>query len=94
MPSSAVCKVRGEEFAVAFPDTYCYEAVQAVENVRQHVEKQVIVFDQIQFTLTFSCGLASLKGAACNLGTLLRDADKALYEAKEQGRNRTILFHQ
>ncbi|MEO2279430.1 GGDEF domain-containing protein [Pseudoalteromonas pernae] len=85
-------RLGGEEFAIAFADTYCYEAVQAVEDIRHHVEQQILEFDGQQFSLTFSCGLASLQGEECNLGSLLKDADKALYEAKEQGRNRTILF--
>ncbi|MFY8274946.1 GGDEF domain-containing protein [Pseudoalteromonas sp. SSDWG2] len=94
LPTTAVfARLGGEEIALALPDTDCYEAVQIIEEMRQYVSEQTIKCDSASFKITFSCGLSSLRGAKCMIRSLLKEADKALYQAKEQGRNRTVLFH-
>ncbi len=87
----------GEEFAVLLPDTGNDEAMMVAQRIINAVNKYRIVIDkQVILTITISAGVATLMtdntiGDVEQLGNrLLATADQALYDAKEQGRNRAI----
>jgi len=82
----------GEEFGVILHDTDVDGAMALAEKMRQTVEKEVIDLGQGQrLTLTVSLGIASaLPASKEEPETLLSEADSALYQAKQQGRNRVI----
>jgi diguanylate cyclase (GGDEF)-like protein len=78
----------GEEFAVLLPALSSGEAMAVAENIRLKVE---LWSDEPQST-TVSIGVASMIPAATADWTeLVGAADKALYAAKAQGRNRSVL---
>jgi diguanylate cyclase (GGDEF)-like protein len=78
----------GEEFAVLLPGLSSTEALKVAETIRLKVE---LWSDQPQGT-TVSIGIASLRPAATiDWSELLSAADKALYAAKAQGRNRSVV---
>jgi diguanylate cyclase (GGDEF)-like protein len=78
----------GEEFAVLLPGLSSTEALAVAETIRLKVE---LWSDEPQGT-TVSIGVASLRPAATtDWSELLSAADKALYAAKAQGRNRSVL---
>lgn len=82
----------GEEFAVILPHTSETHAWQLAERLRRKIEKMSFSFEGRQFTITASAGVASLTpGSFSRNIDLLRAADKALYEAKNEGRNRVCL---
>ncbi|MBI5885495.1 MAG: diguanylate cyclase [Deltaproteobacteria bacterium] len=82
----------GEEFAVILPQTNGAEAVIIAERIRQRVQDELIPFeeDQPNGDVTVSIGVATLPLAANDPTALIVAADKALYRAKEQGRNRVV----
>lgn len=87
---AADCAARygGEEFAVLLPALSSAEAMAVAENIRLKVE---LWSDEPQST-TVSIGVASMMPAATADWTqLVGAADKALYAAKAQGRNRSVL---
>ncbi|MBB2205603.1 GGDEF domain-containing protein [Gluconacetobacter takamatsuzukensis] len=66
------------------------EALSVSERIRRHVADAPIGFDQHQFPVTCSIGLA-LSTQSDDVDTLTRRADQALYRAKQSGRNRVDL---
>ncbi len=76
----------GEEFSVILPQTGIEEACIVAERIRETVEKSVVSTPQGDVSVTISVGLAQLEGNE-PINQLMGKADKALYEAKEKGRN-------
>jgi len=91
-----VGRMGGEEFAIVMPDTDPETAHMAAERLRMLVAEQRIEYDGQSLQVTMSVGMASLSGRALEapmeqvVETLMRRADKALYRAKKEGRNRVI----
>jgi diguanylate cyclase (GGDEF)-like protein len=79
----------GEEFAIVLPETACAEAASFAERIRAEVAAHAFEFDGERFPVTISLGIASTRGnEACTAEELILQADKALYRAKNEGRNR------
>ena len=85
----------GEEFLVILPEQNLETAISAAERLRRSVEGLALAHEAIgpSGVVTVSCGLAELdpnvrKGAE----QLLKEADVALYRAKESGRNRVVAY--
>jgi diguanylate cyclase (GGDEF)-like protein len=89
----------GEELLVMLPETPVAEAKQVAERFRCAVERHVFVVDPeddeppIALRLTASLGVAGLPVDAGSLARLVEVADRALYDAKHQGRNRVVAAH-
>jgi len=87
--SDLIGRYGGEEFAVILPNTTTVEAVSVMDKLREGFSKLRHQGSEGPFSVTFSCGVAAYpehKGPAA----LNQAADKALYQAKHQGRNRVI----
>lgn len=85
----------GEEFLLLLPEQSPDGAVAAVERLRRAVEGLAIAHDNQAppGVVTISAGVAALlPGEAKTADDLLREADAALYRAKEQGRNQVALY--
>ncbi len=80
----------GEEFAVLLPKTGKEEAVIFAERIRKAIEEAVFVNQEKQpgGNFTASLGVATYPEDCTDAETLVNAADKALYKAKEKGRNR------
>jgi diguanylate cyclase (GGDEF)-like protein len=80
----------GEEFAIILSDTDGVDALRVVDQIRQSFSQIRQYSGTNEFTVTFSAGVATLPPCsdAANLNEV---ADKALYAAKQAGRNRVIL---
>jgi len=79
----------GEEFLVILPNTAASGAVNLGEKLRATVEQNSITQDAHQIRITASFGIASTSdGHVFNHDQLLQMTDKALYVAKQSGRNR------
>lgn len=82
----------GEEFALIFPRTGPKAAAQVAERIRADVEALRIQSDQEAVRVTVSIGIASYpESGASSASELVALADRALYRAKEKGRNRVEL---
>lgn len=87
--SDLVARYGGEEFAVVLPDADPASAQAVAEKVRRAIEQA----PWPNRPLTASVGVASvLPGAEADGSALVAAADKALYQAKQAGRNRVQLF--
>ncbi len=88
----------GEEFIFLLPHTKLDEAKIVAERLRQSVEKKKInieeykIKDVKEISVTVSIGVSEYKKTDKEPETLYKNADSALYKAKEQGRNRVIVF--
>lgn len=88
--SDMICRYGGEEFAFLFPETTLDEARLLAERLRQRCAEQTFALpDGRELRVTMSIGLANV--GEHSLEAALSRADDALYEAKRQGRNRTVL---
>lgn len=87
-----VSRYGGEEFLVALPNTELVGAGRVVERFRQAIEQHDWSAIADGLKLTVSAGVAQM-GDDGDLENLFRRADKRLYEAKDQGRNRVVVAH-
>lgn len=81
----------GEEFAVVFPGTDAATARKVIEEIRQRFAEILHPVQPEDLSCTFSCGIAELSGNDDGK-TLSKNADQALYSAKQTGRNRSAVF--
>ncbi|HBT67857.1 MAG TPA: PleD family two-component system response regulator [Agrobacterium sp.] len=86
------CRYGGEEFVVVMPDTPMELAASVAERLRAIVEDKPFYVRSIdrELSITASLGIATSKGAFGTPDELLKQADRALYEAKGAGRNRVV----
>lgn len=84
-----MARIGGEEFAVLLGDTEIGEALGLAERLRATVEMRGTGQEELHF-LTVSIGVAMLAEGE-NLDQLLNRADRALYTAKMEGRNRVVM---
>lgn len=86
------CRYGGEEFVVVMPDTDATSAATIAERLRGIIESQPFHLKAagIMLNITASLGLACSMQGAETPEQLLKQADRALYEAKNGGRNRVV----
>ncbi len=85
----------GEEFVVILPETNTEEALAVGEKLRAAIEQTVFRDSREEYRVTASFGQASGKPATedtFSKDNLISQADQALYEAKEKGRNRVVAY--
>ncbi len=97
-----VARYGGEEFAIVLPESDKKEAMEVAERIRSAVAKKRFKAYDEQTKVTVSIGVSSFpmdieSGPVENYKSdlileLLRKADQALYQAKEEGRNRVVSF--
>jgi len=90
-PADLVARYGGEEFAVLLPNTDLAAAITIAENIQQAIHHQAIPHAQsdIKNIVTISLGISCII-PTCDIkaDTLIASADKALYNAKQNGRDR------
>jgi diguanylate cyclase (GGDEF)-like protein len=86
-----VCRYGGEEFAIILPQTNKKEAYFIAERLRESVEKHTFVQEEVQprKRITVSIGIATFPEDAEAKSELIAFADKLMYKAKAEGRNKT-----
>ncbi len=86
------CRYGGEEFVVVMPDTEAAAAAAIAERLRGIVESKPFSLKGagIPLNITASLGIACNSSGAQTPEQLLKQADLALYEAKNAGRNRVV----
>ncbi len=88
-PTDVIARFGGEEFVIILPDTGMDEAVKVMTRVQRHLTKNFFMHDNQRLLITFSAGVA-LRGTGEDPESMISRADKALYQAKEAGRNRVV----
>ncbi|MFK7957620.1 MAG: diguanylate cyclase, partial [Lysobacterales bacterium] len=89
--SDYAARFGGEEFVVLLPKVDAPHAFELAERLRLAVASTPVHFDHHQLRVTASIGVASYPEHGRNGDLLIRRADAALYEAKDQGRNTTVV---
>lgn len=86
-----VVRLGGDEFAVLLEGTDVEGARIVAERMRKEVEEFCFTLEDFTFNLSLSIGLAAIDGQQPPL-VMLSHADAAMYKAKEEGRNRIVLY--
>lgn len=89
-PGSVVSRYGGEEFSVLMPHCSKVKAVEQAEAIRQKIANHEIMLRRQKTSVTISIGVASFPQDARLKDELIQMADKALYKAKKDGRNRVV----
>lgn len=87
-PTDQVCRFGGEEFVVILPYTKLEDGVRYAEKIRKLIEAFDLQWKDTTLKITISAGVSALRNSVNSYHLLLETADKALYVAKESGRNR------
>ena len=82
----------GDEFIVMLPDTPLRGALEVAERIRRAIEMATFTTENGRVPTTVSIGVASYPEDGRSMDALLLRADRALYVAKEGGRNRVAQF--
>ncbi|WP_271103221.1 sensor domain-containing diguanylate cyclase [Pseudomonas tohonis] len=85
--SDIICRWGGEEFILLLKDTGTATAFELAEKIREQVQAQRYRFEGKELQVTVSIGLAEMHQDD-SLHSLIGHADRALYRAKQAGRNR------
>jgi diguanylate cyclase (GGDEF)-like protein len=84
----------GEEFLLVLPETKLENAYGLAERLRKHIAKKIIDTEEDKVSITASFGVtgfdASISSNNITPDVLINTADKYLYEAKKQGRNKVV----
>ncbi len=83
-------RIGGEEFALLLPKTALENASSVVENIRSSVKDLEIYLRNNQISISMSAGLTVI-GMDDNAQTIYERADRALYDAKEAGRDQLVV---
>jgi len=87
----ALGRYGGEEFALLLRETPLQVAVDVAERIRSTIEKHPFIYDEKSMPITISVGVITMDSTTKNPEDMMSLADKALYDAKEQGRNRVCV---
>ena len=91
--SDIIGRVGGEEFAMVLPSTTAAEAVEFAERLHEAINKAVLKYNGSAIRYTVSVGLAEFSSdSKHSVDDLLAQADVALYQAKQAGRNQTVTY--
>lgn len=91
-PADAVARTGGEEFCVVLPDMNGEAALATAERLRLAIGNTPVRAHETTLRLTCSVGISGPNPAGLPLAEAMRRADRAMYEAKAQGRNRAVAW--
>lgn len=87
-------RIGGEEFAILLPKTAIDQATEIAERIRQKMMTTPIETEGHEISYTSSFGVACLEPDHVSLEQALRNADRAMYTSKRNGRNRVTTWNQ
>lgn len=91
-PSDLICRYGGEEFILLLPNTNEEGLRLVLEKVRRNVEAENIMFNSKKIPITVSIGgVSKIVTEAADKDNIIALADKLLYQAKDNGRNRVVV---
>ncbi|HWH47441.1 MAG TPA: GGDEF domain-containing protein [Burkholderiales bacterium] len=90
--SDVMARFGGDEFILLLPETNNKGALEMSERIRKSVELSRFSVREGDTNVTASLGVASYPEDGGNLDVILEKADKAMYRAKQKGRNRVVSY--
>jgi diguanylate cyclase len=88
-PTDITARYGGEEFVILFSETTLPQAVQAMNRLQRELTKRFFLHNNERLLITFSAGVAQFKTGETQDAVIER-ADRAMYQAKLQGKNRVV----
>ena len=88
-PTDIVARFGGEEFIILYSDTALEPAVEITRRLQRELTKRYFLHNNERLLITFSAGVAQFKPGETQEQVFAR-ADKAMYQAKLQGKNRVV----
>jgi diguanylate cyclase (GGDEF)-like protein len=88
-PDDLLCRYGGEEFIIIFTDIFKEDVIKKVEQIRFNIQDRI--FECKGQKITISAGI-SFGNRSDNIHKVIEESDKALYMAKEAGRNCVRVF--
>ncbi|MBE0623101.1 MAG: diguanylate cyclase [Burkholderiales bacterium] len=85
------CRYGGEEFVLALPGANLETAHERAEHLRRAVESLRVLQDDAVLSMTISAGIAAYPVHGERVDQVLDNADRALYQAKNSGRNQCVV---
>lgn len=97
--SDTACRFGGEEFIIALPETSIEQARQIAERIRGAIKQRSIIHGRHAMDITASFGISQFQGTGSDriisekdIDQAISQADKALYKAKNSGRNAVAIY--
>ncbi|MEQ8663985.1 MAG: diguanylate cyclase [Gammaproteobacteria bacterium] len=91
--SDILCRYGGEEFVLLLPETGLEQGYLLLEKLRHHIERCPFRHKDTPVKVSISCGLAEFQDGD-SLEAVFERADRAMYRAKQGGRNRICQEHE
>jgi diguanylate cyclase (GGDEF)-like protein/PAS domain S-box-containing protein len=91
---AVVARQSGDEFVMFLPGLTDQQAMREWAEELVLRVRNPVSFDQVEFGLSCSVGVAACDGSTGDVETLVREADLAMYQAKRSGKNRFSFFHE
>ncbi|NOY70299.1 MAG: GGDEF domain-containing protein [Deltaproteobacteria bacterium] len=91
--SDLMARYGGEEFCCLLPETISGPARELADRIRKKIEGSVFTYNDNDIHITVSGGVSEVKKELGSVDGLLEKADKALYIAKESGRNKIVAMN-
>lgn len=88
--SDVLARIGGEEFGLLLPETDLAQSQLVAERLRREVAENPLVAESDRISTTISIGVATRDDTMAGTSDLMKMADRALYEAKNGGRNRVV----
>ena len=90
--TDVLARYGGDEFIVLLPETPSKGALEVAERIRDSVAGVPLEVDGKRITCTVSIGVAGHPADGNSMDAVVARADRAMYQAKQQGRNRAVRF--
>lgn len=87
-----ICRYGGEEFVILLPNTSAKNTKLVLDRFQAALKQKVFYANNVEFQVTFSSGVTEVSPHNFHLEKLLDEADKALYYAKQSGRNQIAFY--
>ncbi len=91
--ASIVARYGGEEFIIFVPQKDKNDAYAIGERIRKSVEDMKVTTDEYFWRLTISVGISSFPSDGNEISNIIKNADTALYESKNRGKNRVSVYN-
>jgi diguanylate cyclase len=89
-PADMVARLGGEEFVIVLPESTVESAVQTMTRLQRELTRHFFLHENEKLLITFSAGVAQHRDGE-EQAALLQRADRAMYQAKQSGKNRVAV---
>ena len=84
--------MEGDEFMIVMPEINKQIAQKRTNYIRELIENEIIRYEDYEINVTISAGISAYTYDCLDYTIIIDNADKALYEAKNRGRNQVVVY--